>query len=93
MRYVVTNLTSGKLYQASATKIFPGSSAAFLDVLIEKKFLNIQASLKDSVLEMVRDYEPFYDSIHMNIMEALCWASRRENLDEVVDEIRYVRFL
>lgn len=57
----------------------------FLDKLIEMGLLNVQTSMIQSIREMVHDNNPFYESIHINVISALMeHDTRSHNLDSMV---------
>ena len=54
----------------------------FLNHLMEKGLLNIQSQ---SIRDMITDENPFYESIHINVISAFMeWDSRSIDLDELV---------
>ncbi|KAI8609975.1 microtubule-binding calmodulin-regulated spectrin-associated-domain-containing protein [Chytriomyces sp. MP71] len=60
-----------------------------LDFLIDKGLLDFQESLKPSIVEMIRDSAPFYESIHANIIEVLMQYSVSEvRVDHVMSHIQ-----
>jgi hypothetical protein len=54
----------------------------FLDHLVEKGLLHIQS---DAIREMIHDQNPFYESIHINIISAFMdWETKSVEIDDLV---------
>ncbi|KAJ3000568.1 hypothetical protein HDV02_004863 [Globomyces sp. JEL0801] len=62
------------------------SECSFLKDLTAKGYLNIQESLLNSVKEMIKDSNPFYESIHINIISAfLANEAKLMSIDPIVE--------
>ncbi|KAJ3315661.1 hypothetical protein HDV04_002075 [Boothiomyces sp. JEL0838] len=86
------NLLNKLMFQSKETKSLENNLefksdtfSAFLDNLVKKGFLNIKASLLQSIKDMIRDQTPFYESVHINIIAAFMSADIRSiDLDPFV---------
>ncbi|KAJ3299477.1 Calmodulin-regulated spectrin-associated protein 1 [Borealophlyctis nickersoniae] len=86
---VGTGVQSYKMKQKKPIKSTKSEPLDFLDVLTTNGYLNFKTSLRESVRDMVADRNPFYESIHSNILEALMAARTHEiTVESVVAHLR-----
>lgn len=91
---IIPSLCNGSLYQKAAGLIFQSrqsrSKYSFLDDLTERGLFNVKKGLKSSVKEIIADSSAFYESIHVNIIEAFMSANTSSiTLSDIETELRF----
>ncbi|KAJ3127862.1 Calmodulin-regulated spectrin-associated protein 2 [Nowakowskiella sp. JEL0407] len=93
---VIRALCSGEIYQNAIGLISKDndfskvSKFCFLDVLMDLGALKFKKSMRKSVEEMVKDVQPFYESVHFNILESFMNVSTNKlTIPRIVRELQF----
>jgi hypothetical protein len=100
---ILSWLASGTLYEFCSRKIFDIDNKdlpetlcqvpdewTFLDCLVRAGALSLVPSLMDAIREMLSDMEPFYESLHQSVLDAIMMANVRQvTMDCIVGSVEY----